>query len=435
MLKLLELRRKRTEKVDEARGILDAAEAENRDLTEDEETRYNALMDEIRAIKKKEEREVELGSFTPETRENANEPTMPDPAESRVHVQGDGPFNSLGEQLMAVVRASSPGGTVDPRLHEVRAASGLNEAVDSEGGFMVQKDFISELVKDTYDTGVVAKMCRKIPIGANSNGTVLNGIDETSRASSRWGGIIGYWANEADTVSDSKPKFRQIKLNLNKLMGLCYATDENLADYRQLEAVVKQGFSEEFGFKLDDAVINGDGTGKPLGVLSAGCLVTQPKESGQNPETIVTKNLLKMWTRLIAKSRSKAVWLINQEIEPQLDELTVTIGTGGVLSKLYKEPVGNSPYGTIKGRPVIAIEQCAALGTVGDIILGDFSQYLLADKGAMEAAQSIHVRFLYGENTFRFTYRVDGQPVRASTLTPYKGSANQSHFVALATRS
>jgi len=69
------------------------------------------------------------------------------------------------------------------------------------------------------------------------------------------------------------------------------------------------------------------------------------------------------------------------------------------------------------------------------IILGDFSQYVAIDKGAMAKDMSIHVRFVYDESVFRFVYRFDGEPMLAKPITPFKGSNTQSHFVNLATRS
>lgn len=97
--------------------------------------------------------------------------------------------------------------------------------------------------------------------------------------------------------------------------------------------------------------------------------------------------------------------------------------------------LSEKPYGTLFGRPVIPLEQCSAAGDVGDIILADISQYLLIDKGGIKAASSVHVRFLYDENVFRFIYRVDGQPIWNKPLTPFKGSATVSPFVTLAKRS
>ena len=137
-----------------------------------------------------------------------------------------------------------------------------------------------------------------------------------------------------------------------------------------------------------------------------------------------------MWNRLWSRSRANAVWYINQELEPYLYTLKigdkpVYIPAGGLSEK---------PYGTLFGRPVVPIEQCSAAGEVGDIILADIGQYLLIDKGGIKSASSIHVRFLYDENVFRFIYRVDGKPIWTKPLTPYKGSATVSPFVTLAKR-
>ncbi|GAB6172971.1 hypothetical protein JCM15765_24490 [Paradesulfitobacterium aromaticivorans] len=195
-----------------------------------------------------------------------------------------------------------------------------------------------------------------------------------------------------------------------------------------------QGFSEEFGFKVDDAIINGTGAGMPLGILNSKALVTVPKEAGQAAGTINVQNVVNMWSRCWGRSRQNAAWYINQDIEPQLFTMSLAVGAGGVPVYMPASGVSGSPYSTLFGRPVIPLEQCETLGTLGDIILADFSQYLLIDKGGINAASSIHVRFLYDENVFRFIYRVDGQPVWNAPLQPFKGSNTLSPFVALANR-
>ena len=59
------------------------------------------------------------------------------------------------------------------------------------------------------------------------------------------------------------------------------------------------------------------------------------------------------------------------------------------------------------------------------------SEYLFWQKGAVQAAQSIHVQFLTDQTVFKFIARYDGQTALASALTPYKGSSTLSPFVAL----
>lgn len=379
----------------------------------------------VDAGKEFDEKGDEIKDTTP-----VNSPIIVDPNKK-------GPFNTFGEQLVAIAKSSRPGEPIDERLLKVQNASGANEAVPSEGGFLVQKDFAAELLKEIHETSVLAAACRKVPISSNSNGVKLNGIDESSRADgSRWGGVQGYWVNEAGTVTATKPKFRQIELSLNKLMALYYATDELLQDSAAIEGVMSQAFAEELRFKVDDAIYRGDGAGKPLGILNAGCLVTQAAEAGQAGDTVIFENIANMWSRLIASSRANAVWYINQEVEPQLFGMSLAIGTSGVPVYMPAGGISGQQYGTLFGRPVKPIEHASALGDVGDIVLADMGQYLLADKGGIQTASSVHVQFLYDETAFRATYRVDGQPVRNKAITPYKGTAANtlSSFVALAAR-
>lgn len=415
--------------------------AENRDMSEAEVALKSEILDRVDELRK----QVGVLERAERINDELNATGKPVTVESRKttpirteEAKKKDRFSSFGEQLAAVMQAALPGGHVDPRLLNVRAATGLNETVPSEGGFLVQQDFSSTLLQEVFQTGILASKCKRVTISGNANSIKINGIDETSRASTRYGGIVGYWEEEAAEKTASKPKFRRIELSLKKLIGLCYATDELLNDATALESVIRTGFVSEFGFLLDDAIINGTGAGQPLGILNSGCLVSVGKETGQTAATVVAENVIKMYSRIFASSRPSAVWLINQNIEPQLFTMSLAVGTGGVPIYMPAGGLSGQPYGTLFGRPVIAIEQAATLGTQGDIILADLQNgYILAEKGGIESAMSIHVAFLTDQSVFRFVLRVDGQTVRASALTPYKGGASytQSHFVALDSRS
>lgn len=344
-------------------------------------------------------------------------------------------FKSLGEQLDAIRRASTPGYHTDRRLTDIKAISGMSETVPEDGAYLVQTDFATELLKITHDTGLLTSRVRHIPVGANANGLTINAVAETSRATgSRWGGVQVYWREEAGTVTAKAPTFRRMKLQLNSLMGLCYATDEVLADATALGAVIQQAFAEEFAFVLDDAVIRGSGNGQPLGILNSGAFISVAKESGQVADTVVYENVLKMWSRLWSRSRNTSAWFIHQDVLPQLAQMAMSVGVGGVPVYMPATGVAGSMYSTLFGRPVIEIEHADTVGDQGDIMLLDLSQYLMIDKGGMDAAQSIHVRFIYGENTFRFMLRTDGQPIWNSPLTLFNSSTTVSPFVLLDAR-
>lgn len=419
----------------QARAMVDTADEENRELSKEEQRAWNEVMAQHDQIQARIDREERLQEAEGEAQRSYQKPTKPElDVEERQPGQPTR-FRSFGEQMQAVIRAGQPGGALDPRL-STRAVMGMSEGMPSDGGFLVQTDFASELLKRTYETGQVASRCRRIPVSGGANGMKINAIDEISRADgSRWGGVRAYWTAEAGDKTNATPSFRQMELSLKKLTGLAYATDELLADANALESVLMTAFSEEFGFKLDDAIINGDGAGKPMGVMVSPALVSVAKEAGQPADTLQPENIIKMWSRMYNRSRLNSVWFINQDIEPQLFTLGILVGTGG--STVYMPPGGLSsqPYGTLFGRPVIPIEQCATLGDKGDILLADMSQYVLIEKGGVQSASSIHVRFVNDESVFRFVYRVDGQPIWHSPLTPYKGSSNTvSPFITLDAR-
>lgn len=426
--------------MDKAAEIDTKCISENRDPTSAELIFQNEIMDTVkdyRGIIATMERRERVASEL----ENPDAPETkpaPDNKGNGITIRDKDTFSSLGGMLMAVKNAGVPGGHVDPRLRNIQAtaAGGMGETTPSDGGFLVQQDYSTELLQEVIETGILAAKCRRIQISANSNGIKIPGIDETSRVSSRAGGIIAYWKDEAGMKVATKPKFREIDLNLKKLIGLVYTTDELLADVTALESFVKAAFVSEFGFQIDDAIINGTGAGVPLGILNAGCLVSVQKETGQPADTIVAENVMKMRSRLFASSRLNSVWLINQNCEPQLSQMSLAVGTGGSLTYMPAGGLSMNPYDTLYGRPVIPIEQCASVGTVGDIILADFQNgYIIAEKGGIQTDMSIHVQFLYDETAFRFILRIDGQPVRASVLIPYKGtSETQSHFIALQSR-
>lgn len=437
MEKVLELRRQIAEQLDGISNAETKAEEEKRDLTDAEKNSYTETMGKIKSLREKEQRLIEMHGLSDELRDLLNKKAtdhLGDPNQSKA----DGmQWRDNGEFLMAVARAGMGHGT-DPRLvkgTDEQRSTGLNEGIGAEGGFLVKSDFSTELIKRTYELSVLASRVRKIGVSANANGLSMYGVNETSRATgSRWGGVRGYWLHEGGTKTASMPDFRKIELKLNKLIGLCYATDELMQDAAAMESIIMQAFSEEFAWLIDDSIIRGTGVGQPLGILNSPALVTVAKEAGQPGGTIHYENALNMRSRMWARSRGTANWFINQDTEPQLHTMSLAVGVGGVPVYMPAGGASDMPYDKLFTRPVIPIEQASTLGTVGDINLFDLSQYLMIDKGGMQAASSIHVRFVNDEQAFRFVYRCDGQPMWNAPLTPANGTNTLSPFVTLATR-
>lgn len=347
------------------------------------------------------------------------------------------PWRNVGEQMKAIANAALYPHAMDDRLKAQKAILGQNETVGSEGGFLLQSEFSEEVFRLMFEVGEIVPRCRSWPISVG-NSTKINALKESSRADgSRYGGVNVYWVAEGSTITASSMDFRQIELNLNKMAAVTYATDEVLADTTQLQTLMTTVVPEAMSFEVENSIITGTGVGQPHGVLGSDARVSIAKESGQAATTLVAENVIKMWSRAWAKSRINAIWLINQDIEPQLQAMSLPVGTGGVSVYLPPTGLSQSPYSTLFGQPVIPVEYAKTLGTEGDIMLVDLNEYLLATKvnEGMRFDQSIHVQFLTDQMTFRHIFRVDGKSAWSTALTPLNGTNTLSPFVTTATRS
>ncbi len=104
-------------------------------------------------------------------------------------------------------------------------------------------------------------------------------------------------------------------------------TDELLEDVAVLESFISKAFAEEFGFKIDDAILNGTGAGQPLGVYNAPAAVVVAKESGQAANTIVAANFAKLYARMPEANLARARWVFNQGCKQQIMTLSLTVGS------------------------------------------------------------------------------------------------------------
>ena len=417
----------------------------NRDLTPTEEkeataaaARSRKLSDELRS--ELDKRETERKLIARPTR--AYRPNAPDA--KRVWARPrrkEKIYTSLGQQLRDIAAASQQAAppAVKDKLSKVAqiygAATGAGAAVGADGGFLIEPTFTTQLLEGVRSESVLLKKCTKLPLNPDSDSLEAPLIDETSRAAgSRWGGVTVSRVGEGATATASRPKLRNLSIRLEDLQGIGYATERLLRDARVLERVFSQAFSEEMSYVVDEEILRGSGGYECIGIIGHGGTVDVGKETGQLAATLKPENVMKMWSRMVASSRANAEWFYSQDLEPEL--YTLKLQTGVQEYPVFMPPGGVSgkPYATIMGRPAQGLEQCSKLGTSGDIILGDFTQFIIVDKGGIGAAKSMHVRFVYGESTFRWTFSINGQPKRENTITPANGGDAQSPFITLVDR-
>jgi HK97 family phage major capsid protein len=344
-------------------------------------------------------------------------------------------FESLTDFLAAVAGAADMPNAMDDRLRNFvvpaagyqAAATGSTSSIPSEGGFAVPDEFVDPLWESTYSTGSLLSLCDKLTM--RSGKLKVPAIGDNDRTDgNRFGGLSMSWLEPGDEIPATKPDTRRIEFTARRLAGLTWSTDELIADAPAWEATLRRLYGLESSHRIEQEIVDGEGIKGPLGILNSGALITVEPESGQVAGTVRAENLTNMWSRLWSASRRRAVWLVNDDVEAQL--ALASLGSGTALSKIIDYQGGGM---TALGRPVLSLEQCPALGSLGDVILCDPSQYIIAERST-RAQSSVHVRFLYGESAFRFSVRMDGQPAWSSTITPKNAVATQSPFVALAAR-
>lgn len=348
-------------------------------------------------------------------------------------------FGSLGEQLVSIVNAQYQPGSLDRRLLEVNAAiTGAGTMPLSDGGFMIQQDYATEVFEAIYNEGELIKRCSEVKLRNGAQSLTLPAIIDKSRQNgARFGATQVLRMPEGGTNSTaSRRRLGKIRFETTKLTGVQPVTRELLRDATSLEFLIRQGFTKEASFIIDLEILSGSGSlGECLGILNSGSLITVSKEANQAAETIVPQNVVNMFSRMHVPSMKDAVWLINPDIIPEL--MTMTLPTSNSNSPMYTAPNEYSPYGYLLGRPIVPVEACETVGTSGDIVLADLSQYALVKKEEPnpEFDLSLHVYFLADEMAFRFRWFINGQSLWDNPLTPYRGTTTRSPFVALEDRS
>ena len=335
-------------------------------------------------------------------------------------------FRSLGEYAFHVREASLGRGRIDERLTRAASTYG-SEGAGPDGGFAVPPEFATDITRPVLEESSLLAYCDNIPVSGNS---LTFPKDETTP----WGttGVYAAWESEAATLAQKKPALGSSTLRLKKLAVLVGATDELLADSTAMAAYLGAKMREAVAYKVNDAMLNGNGAGMPLGILNGGSIVSVAKESGQAAASVVAANVAKMYARVLMGG-GQTVWLMNPDVFPQV--ITLSLNSNPIWVPMNQGFQG-APNGLLLGRPVVLTDACKTAGTAGDIVLANMGGYRAITKaGGEDFATSMHLWFDQGVEAFRLTFRMDGQPILSAAITPPNSSSTRSHFATVAVRS
>jgi hypothetical protein len=464
MKRLLKLRGDRKAHVAKMRAHLDAAG--DNPLTEDQDREYKAMEASLGQLDASIAREEQLSAA--EDREATAAATQPR-ARGRVGVAGEGDpargFASHRHFLLAVIEAGECTGrdqVGDERLRSLavvddekkangqlafalptafappRGAAGSDEQgeyADQYGGFSLVSSRLAPRPLVGFEGDPTAGRVEDLPMATPM--VEIPAATDKDHSSSVSAGLTISRRPETAAMTASRQKMEMITLKATGSYGLSYASEELLADSPiSWIARLSNGFELQWAaFTLNER-LRGAGGNERLGVLTAlasatlGPTISIAKESGQAADTIGYSNVIKMRSR--CWGYGNAIWLANHDCYPQLAVLAIPVGVGGQL--VYQQSLVEDRPDMLLGRPIFYTEYASTIGDQGDLILGNWSQYLDGVYQPIQSAESIHVRFLNNERALRFTKRDCGAPSWRVPLTPNKSAQTLSPFVVLDAR-
>ena len=327
---------------------------------------------------------------------------------------------------LAVTRQPS-----DRMKHLAAAGSdGQNTYNEAKGGILIPEAFVMGMKSsEGFEADATAALTTKIPMAVRC--VKLPYVVDKDHSSSVSGGLRVYRRAESDSVPSSTLNLGKMKLEADDLMGVTYATNELLSESMvSFVALLNQSFGKEFNSKIMAEKISGTGVGQYQGVLNAASTITVAKSGGQSADTITGANILAMRSR--CWNYGNAIWITNHDCFSQI--VGAHVALTNTDAAVFVPGNGTDVPDTLYGRPIMFSEHASTLGNLGDIILGDWSQYYEGTFAPVQGASSIHVRFLEGEETFKFWTSNAGASAWETALTPKNSSTTLSPIVTLAAR-
>jgi HK97 family phage major capsid protein len=346
-------------------------------------------------------------------------------------------FNHLGDFALTVRQAAMRDETAINRISH--AFANMNEGVGEDGGILVPPEWREGIMKVVEGEDSLLSMC-------DSSTTARNSVQHPKDETTPWGtsGIQVYWEGEGQAGTASGAKFKGDSLRLNKLFARIDVTDELLEDAPQLDNYLRVKAPEVMTSVINLAIVQGNGVGKPMGIMNSPALVSVAAETSQPADTIHHRNLVKMRGRMYAPHWPKAVWLMHQDVWAQMPLLSFRdVGAypstaSGTAVPAYMDPssgISGAPFGTLFGRPIKVLQAMETIGDLGDIILTDMNAYrALTKAGGTRVDTSIHLKFDTDETVYRFIFRLAGAPWWSAPISPRDGTNTLSPFVTLASR-
>lgn len=405
-----DLLEKRAALVAEAEGLLTASEAEDRDLTADEESRYDAIAGELKSLDARIDRANALESrkaqlVAPATTAAARSiaPASTLSVEAAAGPQPKLEFESIGEYMATM--AHNPN---DQRLASLWAAT-TQSTTDARGGYAIPPKFLDQFMAVTAQNEIIRPRATVLPVGANPDQTVqIPALDQSDHGESPtvpkvFGGVSVSWINEGAEKPQTDFKVREIQLTPYEVAASLDVTDRLLANWSSAGAVIESLLSGAMAATHDSAFLNGNGSSKPTGIANSACAATI-SVNRTTANSFTYADCVNMVSRSMLRDGQEPVWILNPGVRSRLLRMVDDEGN------LIWQPNAREGFpSTLLGYQIVWNVRSPILGQSGDVVLADLSKYVIQPGSGPFIGASPHVRWRENITVYKCFWNVDGK--------------------------
>ena len=391
---IFELRTKRAKALEAAKAFLESHRNIDGFLSVEDDAIYSGMEDDITNLGKEINRLERLEQLDSELSRPTSAPITEKPERPRETDTKTGrASDAYKKAFWSQIRSKNP---LTP---ELRNALETGEA--SEGGYLVPDEFENTLVQALYDNGIVRSHARVI--------TTSGGLHKIPVVASHGSAS---WIDEEGDYIESDESFGQVQLDAHKVGTVIKVSEELLQDSAfDLESYISAEFSRRIGDKEEDAFLNGNGTGKPTGILndtSGGTVGVTAAAAA----AITADELVDLYYSLKAPYRKNAIWVLNDATVKLIRKLKTGDG-----QYLWQPGIKDGEVNTILGRPYFTspFMPVAAAGAK-TIIFGDLSYYWIGDRQGITFRRLNELYAGKGQVGFMASKRLDGKTVLSEAL-------------------
>lgn len=373
---ILELREKRNKAWEAAKAFLESHRTEKGTLTAEDDATYTQMEQEINDLGKEIARLERQEALEAELNRPVNQPLTSKPGSGRGEEPKTG--RASDEYRKAMLDAF--------RSNFKRVSNILQEGVDADGGYLVPEEYDRRLIDTLSEENIMRRLATII----TTSGEHKINIAATKPAAS--------WIEEGGALTFGDATFSQILLDTHKLHVAIKVTEELLYDNAfNLEGYILDQFGKALGNAEEDAFLNGDGTGKPLGLFAA---TGGGTVAGTLTAAIKSDDMLDLVYALKRPYRKKASFIMNDKTLSSLRKLKDNNGAY-IWQPSYQAGEPDRVLGYAVHTSAYAPEDAIAFG--------DYKYYNIGDRGTRSFSE---LRELFAGNGmigYVAKERVDGK--------------------------